>query len=129
MLFYGILESIPHDICIPIGCGINLNRCSCKPFLCEFERFTVGRAFIYSRKCQTLMGPPAKPEVYLRAIMEESRIPTLQSPERAKDSIASHQRLLTCLKASDAKDALTAMEQHMDKIEDILKQMLQEKIK
>lgn len=34
----------------------------------NFERFTSGGAFIYSRKCQTLVSRPAKPGVYLNAI-------------------------------------------------------------
>ena len=40
---------------------------------CEFERFTAGGTFIYSLKCQTLVSPPAKPGVYLRAIIGGNR--------------------------------------------------------
>jgi hypothetical protein len=35
----------------------------------NFERFTGGGAFIYSRKCQTLVSRPAEPGVYLSAII------------------------------------------------------------
>lgn len=76
-------------------------------------------------------GNTALEAVYdtLGKIMAESRIPDLQSPERASYSIASHQRLLTCLKAADAKGALKAMVQHMDEIESILKQILKDSVK
>jgi len=40
------------------------------PLLREFERFTSGGTFISSRKCQTLVSPPAKPGVSLNAIKE-----------------------------------------------------------
>jgi GntR family transcriptional repressor for pyruvate dehydrogenase complex len=76
-------------------------------------------------------GNTALEAVYdtLGKIMEESRIPDLQSPERASYSIASHQRLLACLRAADAKGALKAMVQHMDEIEGILKQILKDNLK
>jgi GntR family transcriptional repressor for pyruvate dehydrogenase complex len=76
-------------------------------------------------------GNTALEAVYdtLGKIMAESRIPDLQSPERASYSVASHQRLLACLKAADAKGALRAMAQHMDEIECILKQILKENLK
>lgn len=62
-------------------------------------------------------------------IMNESRIPDLQSPERADFSIAAHRRILACLGSADAKGASEAMARHMDEIETILKQKIGEDLK
>lgn len=62
-------------------------------------------------------------------IMAESRIPDLQSPERADLSIAAHKRVLACLGSADANGASQAMTRHMDEIETILKQKIGENLK
>nr|WP_321403688.1 FadR/GntR family transcriptional regulator [uncultured Desulfobacter sp.] len=62
-------------------------------------------------------------------IMAESRIPDLQSPERADLSIAAHKRVLDCLGSADADGAAQAMARHMDEIETILKQKIGEDLR
>ncbi len=65
----------------------------------------------------------------LSQVLEEIRTPDVQTPERGRLSLISHEKILAALKQGDETAAARTMTQHMDGIETMLNRKIDEDLK